>query len=181
MILSPAQINRERRNINKTKLDTASLRFPPLQGPCGSWAQAVKGGDCAAAAISSPMAKAEFLRPWLRVWQGKWCFSHLPTIVQFSCKVSNSKGPSFQGLGEVWGFLYFSSWDQTCSQARCKVFGWLVRLFFFFRSLHKTVLVQNGLPFIVSVTHRDPFSLHLPHSSSEDYVNDSLLSSAFFS
>lgn len=45
--------------------------------------------------------------------------------------------------------------------------------FFFFRSLHKTVLVPNSLPFIVSVTHRDPFSLHLPHSSSEDYVNDS--------
>lgn len=86
LILSPVQINREHRNINKTKLDTASLRFPPLQGPCGSWAQAVKGGNCAATAISYPMAKAEFLRPWLRVWQGKWCllwsFCHCSVFLQ---------------------------------------------------------------------------------------------------
>lgn len=66
-IPSPMQINREHRNINKTKLDTASLRFPPLRGPCGSWAQAVKGGDCAATAISYPTAKAEFLRLCLAI------------------------------------------------------------------------------------------------------------------
>lgn len=62
LIPSPMQINREHRNINKTKLDTASLRFPPLRGPCGSWAPAVKGGDCATTVISYPMANAEFLR-----------------------------------------------------------------------------------------------------------------------
>jgi len=52
LILSPEQINSEHRNINKTKLDTASLRFPPLWGPCGSWAQAVNQGDCVATVIS---------------------------------------------------------------------------------------------------------------------------------
>lgn len=56
------QINREYRNINKTKLDTASLRFPPLRGLCGFGAQAVKAGNCATTAISYPVAKVEFRR-----------------------------------------------------------------------------------------------------------------------
>lgn len=70
LILSPVQFNREQRNINKTKLDAASLRFPPLQGPCGSWAQAVKGGDCATTAISYPTAQVEFLRLGVAIAEG---------------------------------------------------------------------------------------------------------------
>lgn len=116
LIPSPMQINREHRNINKTKLDTASLRFPPLRGPCGSWAPTVKGGDCAATVISYPMAKAEFLRLGMAIAQSgrRKAFDVILLALLGFPAVTNSKGPSFQALGRFRGFVSFSSLHQTC-------------------------------------------------------------------
>lgn len=104
---------------------------------------------------------------------GKMVFAliFLP-LFSFPAKLAALKAPVSKLEGRFGGFFISLHWTKPVHRPGVKFLDgqWDI---FFFRSLHKTVLVPNSLPFIVSVAHRDPFSLHLPHSSSEDYVNDS--------
>lgn len=127
LIPSPAQINREHGNINKTKLDAASLRFPPRRGPCGSPARAVKGGDCAATAISYPWRRPSSWAsawPWLEFGQ-RTAFAGI--FLAFPAQLSTPKAllSKLGGAGLEVSFLS-PPWIKCVHVARCKVFGWLV-------------------------------------------------------